>query len=457
MDGKTFDRAAAKAAGYSEAEINAFLASSTEPSPAPQTAQRRQLAVPTMAPAESTSMRRQTPTTLSERVQTAQRRENMQAIAERQGEAIPAFLANISRDIPGAEAAQAGVRSIARGQPYREALGDIRQATDALPTIARVAPRMAGAALAGAVMPGSTALRQGAAFGALSGLTEASPDVDVSSRVGRALGQAAFGGAVAKSAQVAGTVARSLMAPSRPAQLLEQRATTARESTPLYTEFKNLGELPKTEALDEILSLPIVRTAMRTVKAESPRLRNLPDTDARVLDAVYKRVGNRAFTAKHGFEPGEATASLLNAIDEASGGMYRPAVQAFRAGSQQSAAVQRGARAAQIAASPGGSSMKSALEESPEALAEWAKTATPQQRRAAIQGVLSGLGSRAVSDVSKINVFQPLSWLPAARRANVSSNVIADIERMMPRSPIRRTAESFLPTLLTPRDRSVPE
>lgn len=452
MDGKTFNRAAAKAAGYSDAEIEAFLAS--RQSPRTDTAPRRPAGVPEMAPRESTmAPRRQS---LAERGQEQGRREQVREQNAAMLQAVPAFLANVSRDIPGAEAAQAGVRAVVRGQPYREALADIRQATDALPTVARVAPRVAGAALAGAVMPGGTALRQGAAFGALSGLTEASPDIGVGSRVGRALGQAAVGGAAAKGAQVAGTVLRSAFTPSRATQLIGQSEATARRSGPRYEEFRKLGELPETDALNDILNLRVVRTAIDEVKGQSPTLSKLPDTDARVLDAVYKRVGNKAFTAKHGFETGEARAALLDAIDEASGGLYRPAVGMFRTGAQQSAAIQRGARAAQVASTGGGTTMRAALEESPEALAKWAETATAAQRRAAVQGVLSGLGSRAASDISRINVFQPFSWLPAARRANIASNLIADIERSLPRTPVRRTAEAFLPTFLTPRDRSTP-
>lgn len=468
MDGKTFNRAAAKAAGYSDAEIEAFLASRPAETPEPTRRTPTPAGVPEMAPRESTMAPRAM--SLGERVQAQGRREQAQERTRQTLTAIPAAIANVSRDIPGAEALQAGARSVARtvgsriglpveAQSYREALGDIRGATEALPTAVRVPGRVAGAALAGAAMPGSTALRQGAAFGAASGLTEASPDIGAGERVTRAVGQAALGGTVAKGAQVAGTVARSAFTPSRADQLLRQAEATTRRAGPKYEEFKALGTLEPTQALDDILQLPVVRTALRTVKAESPVLRNLPDTDARVLDAVYKRVGSKAFAAKHGFETGQARTELLDAIDNASGGMYRPAVETFRVGAQQSAAIQRGARASQMAANPsgGGATARSAMEDSPEALAKWAQTATPAQRRAAVQGVLSGLGSRAMSDVSRINIFQPFSWVPGARRANVASNVIAEIERMLPRTPTRRAAEAFLPTYLTPRDRRVPE
>lgn len=462
MDGKTFNRAAAKAAGYSDAEIDAFI---TSRQPRTDTTARRRDSVPAIA-AESTGMRRQTPTSLAERAQAAQRRENMEMIASRAS--IPAVLANVSRDIPFAEAAQAGVRAVARGQSYREALGDIRQATDALPTTLRVAPRIAGAALAGAVMPGSTALRQGAAFGALSGLSEASPDVGVGDRVQRALGQAALGGAVAKGAQVGTAAFRAMRTPSRAAQLIAGEEATERAAGPLYRQFQAMGELPETPALQEILELPIVRRAVQTVKEESPNLAKLADTDAQVLDAVYKRIGNRAFTSQFGYQAGEARQALLSAIDDAAaekiiltgqGVLYSQPVGAFRSGSQLMEATQRGAQAFQRGGTPtGGTTMEAALEESPEALARWARTASPQERQAAISGVLAGIRQRGAVDIlTPFGLRQGFTLLPGLRRASTGADIIEEVERMMPRRAVRRTAEAFLPTYLTPRDRSIPE
>lgn len=107
---------------------------------------------------------------------------------------------------------------------------------------------------------------------------------------------------------------------------IEDRSAAA---APLYDKFRNLGSLPVTDHLLELKKLPIIGQAIKTVKGESPELAKLPWNDARVLDAVYKRVGSRAFKATHGYEPGEARNQLLQAIDAASGGQYRPAVGAF--------------------------------------------------------------------------------------------------------------------------------
>jgi hypothetical protein len=109
-------------------------------------------------------------------------------------------------------------------------------------------------------------------------------------------------------------------------QQIDARSAAA---APLYDAFRSLGDLPVTKELDELRKLPIISQAIRTVKSESPELARLKWNDARVLDAAYKRVGSRAFKATHGYEPGEARMSLLDAIDAASGGKYRPAVETF--------------------------------------------------------------------------------------------------------------------------------
>lgn len=443
-----FDRAGARAAGYSDAEIDAYLAREQQAAP-------RQMA-PMGAPAESTrAPRGMTPV---QQAQAAQQRAERRERFKRELGMIPATIANVSRDIPGAEAAQAFARSIARRQPYREALQDIRGATGALPPAVSLPTRIAGGALAGAVMPGSTVARQAAAYGALQGAAEASPDVGAVERAARSAGGAALGGALATGAQTVGTVARAMRGPSRPAQMLAEQTQRDAVSAPMYERFRALGELPQTERLQQLLELPVVRRAVRTVKSESPELRDLSDLDARVLDAVYKRIGNRSFRSQTGFETGQARTALLDAIDEASGGAYRPAVEAFREGSQNMMAVQRGARALQRGSSPsGGTTAKAALEESPEALAEWAARATPAQRQRAVGGILGEVKQHGLTDVvTPFGLRGGFSLLPGARRAVTASELIEELERGMV-SPRRRVGRMAAPTFLNPSEDAIPQ
>ena len=445
MDG-TFDRAAAKAAGYSDAEIDAFLAQEQPKAP-------KAPAIPKMA-AESTGA----PRALSraEQGQEAGKREERQERFRQQVTSIPAAIANVSRDIPGAEAAQAGVRALARGQTYREALQDIRGATEALPTAVKVPTRLAGGTLAALAMPGSTAARQAMAYGAAAGLTEASPDIGVGERVARGAGQALLGGGLAKAGEVATTVARATRVPSRASQMLGQARTRDVASEPLYKQFREMGPLPETDELKEIMKLPVIRRAIATVKSESPTLRKLENTDARILDAVYKRIGKKAFASKTGFETGEARTALLDAIDNASGGMYRPAVETFRQGSAELGAIQRGSRALQRAASPsGGTTQQAAMRESPEALLEWAKTASPAEQRKAIGGVLGELKQHGISDIlTPFGIRGGFSLLPGARRAFRAADIITALEGRG--NLARRAYQVGVPAALTPRDNLPP-
>lgn len=439
-----FDRAAAKAAGYTDAEIDAFLSSRQQQPSIPRVAEG--------APRESTMAPRGLSRT--ERVQADQRREEGQERFRQQMGAIPAAIANVSRDIPGAEALQAGVRSVARGQPYREALGDIRGATEALPAAVSIPTRLAGGIAASTAMPGSTLARQAMAYGAASGLTEANPDIGPLERALRAGGQALLGGAVTKTAQAAGTAVRAARTPSRSSIVMAERQARDEAAAPLYEQFKQLGELPRTEQLDELLQLPVVRRAIRTVKGESAELADLADTDARVLDAVYKRIGNKAFKSATGYETGDTRIALANALDEASGGLYGPALAAFREGSQRVGAVVRGGRAFQTAVSPQGAMSEKALtENTPEALMRWMQTATPEQRRLAIQGMLGAASEGAGASVT--TAIGGLSPLPGIRRTFAASRILEQMEGGN-LSPLRRALRLSPAAQLTPRDNAVP-
>lgn len=111
------------------------------------------------------------------------------------GSKILGTIASTVRDIPGVEAAQAGIRSVVRGQSYRDALSDIHGAEDAAPKVATIPARIAGGTLAALTLPGG-AIRQGASYGALSGALQSNPDAGVTERAGSALVDAALGGTV---------------------------------------------------------------------------------------------------------------------------------------------------------------------------------------------------------------------------------------------------------------------
>jgi hypothetical protein len=303
--------------------------------------------------------------------------------------------------------------------------------------------------LATAAAPGSTLARQGAAYGAAMGLTEASPEVGVAERVTRGAGQAAFGAAVGKATDVLGTVGRARATPTAESTLLRQEARRAAEAGPKYETFRKMGDLAENISTPEqmertvtILELPVVRRAINLVKEESPRLSKLADTDAQVLDAVYKRIGNRSFRSQMGYETGEAADELLAVMDDLSGGAYSPAVGAYRRGSQEIAATERGAGMISAGPRPSRATLESAVEQSVEGMPKWLERASPEERLAALRGVLGELRQFGVYDV-----LSPVgagfrggpSLVPGARRAIRASELVNMLEgrRLGPQTALR--------------------
>lgn len=125
-------------------------------------------------------------------------------------------IAALNRDIPGAEAAQAGIRALVRRQPYDEARADIRGAEDAAPLAATLPARLVGGGMslvAPARALGLGAKTAGALYGALSGLTDSDPGISKEWRAGNTIGGAAVGalGAGALN-KIGGKVGRPLAA-----------------------------------------------------------------------------------------------------------------------------------------------------------------------------------------------------------------------------------------------------
>jgi hypothetical protein len=146
---------------------------------------------------------------------------------------------------------------------------------------------------------------------------------------------------------IGGTAVRARFTPTAEQTLLKQEVAREVASAPKYKAFRQLGDLAENIKTDEqlertanIIGLPVVRRAINLVRDESPRLKDLPDTDAQVLDAVYKKLGKKAFRAD-GFETAEAKRELGAVMDDLSGGMYSPATKAFESVSKEIAATER--------------------------------------------------------------------------------------------------------------------
>ncbi len=202
-------------------------------------------------------------------------------------------IASLVKDIPGAEAAQAGVRSLVRGQPYRTALEDIQGAEESAPASVSLFNRAAGGSIAALATPGAPAL-QAARFGILSGLGQSNPDATVKNRLDDAAVRGAIGAATAGLVQNApaigrgaGRAAGAVLHPRRTlANLIRGGASEADEAAPvLSTLGRNRGEpLP----LFRGEPLKLVSDAEPAVPNAAPdqRLIDLFSDEAKAADAA---------------------------------------------------------------------------------------------------------------------------------------------------------------------------
>lgn len=143
--------------------------------------------------------------------------------------------ASFLKDIPGAEAAQAGARSVVRGQSYEDALKDIRGNEDIMPAGTRIPARLAGAAISvGAAAPfiPAGALASGAIVGGAHGLAEADPVSPIQrayDTAGGAIGGAAAGGAM----KVGGAVVKKVADATGVTEGLSRGATELAKKLPI--------------------------------------------------------------------------------------------------------------------------------------------------------------------------------------------------------------------------------
>lgn len=236
-------------------------------------------------------------------------------------------LTSLARDIPGVEAASAGVRSVARGQPYGEALSDIREAGEQVNPVSRAGLRMLGGGTAAAAIPGSPAV-QGAASGGLLNLLSADPDKSAYERLASGIGGGILGGAIGKVADVAGTAGRAMMARPVDEAIPALQQARAQAASPLYRQAAQEGSVaasqPLTPELARALAEPDVADIVQGLRTQR-QFRGLDERDPRFLDAIYKALSDAERTAQ----------SPLAAIDPRRVNTGRFAVENIRAAKQQ--------------------------------------------------------------------------------------------------------------------------
>lgn len=337
---------------------------------------------------------------------------------------IPSAIAAVTKDIPGAEAAQAGVRSFARGQSYEDALGDVRAGYEGLNKAARVPLRVVGGGIGAAALPIASPAVAGATYGGLMNLLDADPQTTGQRALNTGIG-ATVGGALGKIGDVATTAIRGRMAPRIQDTMARLDAARAAKAAPLYDEALTQGvgntSTPEIQALlQEPDIAPIVDQLLQT-----RNFRGLAPDDPIVLDAVYKALSDQSKTIGKQLAAADpskpnigrfAAENIAGAksqfLDAVSGGLnapmpaYRPAVQAFAEGSRAIDAAKRGYQAMRTASSAGGAP-DALLRNSPDALNAFLGRRGPDVAPEAVEGAL-GFVRRSMESAGPTGLVNPL-------------------------------------------------
>lgn len=301
--------------------------------------------------------------------------------------------------IPGVEAAQAGIRSVARGQPYAEALSDMRAKTDPIPAPLKLAVQ-APAIAATAALPLSPAL-SGAALGGLSQLLNADPSQSFGDRAFRTALGAGTGAALGKTLDIAGTLGRAWKpgAPSSGAVIQDiEKSMKAGDARNYGMVAKEAAQSPQQVAgIRRILDSNTVKGFADDVRA-SDKFANADD--ATVLGEVYSSMGAAERSLKKAlareYNPDtarkladivKAKRNLLSEADKVTPSL-RPAVVAHAIKEGQIKAVGTGVNAAKRAfgATPGGDQLRN---QSVEKYAERIAKMSPEDRAKAVSAALA--------------------------------------------------------------------
>jgi hypothetical protein len=322
------------------------------------------------------------------------------------GAQVAGGLASLAKDIPGAEAVQAGARALVRGQSYRDALNDIRGAENDAPTAVRRLNRVAGATVAAAAMPSTLApARAAAAYGAAQGALQANPNAGLKDRATDAAIGGVVGGAVGKLGDAVTNALRAKFAPSLAKNMLQRRAAMRSADTFNYDKAASEGWVNGGTSAD-------VQNALNhpTVAPFAERIRTSPEwqgaDDATVLREAYKLLSDRQSALGKGLATTDdiANGTRLNAeevtaakkvMQNAADGImpsFRAANEAHATAMGEQEALRRGSLLARVLARGTQVGEKGLTRTSPEAFRASVPRMTTEEAKAALEGLLSRTG-----------------------------------------------------------------
>lgn len=334
---------------------------------------------------------------------------------------------------PGMERFQAAMGSLGSKftdspMSYGESRDALRSETDKIPGEVKAALQVAtGAGLAklpalAKVSPAKSGMAIGAADQALS-----ADDMDITERAGRTVALAGAGGLAGKVFDTGATALRAASTPRIDANVMGRQAAVRADDKINYALAMAEGGPGAHGAVQQVLANPDIAPYAAIVRS-NPKLRTA--SDARVLHETYKllsregtgvnqrltRDGFDAMLSQKADRIGAMKEELLNAADQIMPS-YRAAVQSHAKGKAGIEAVKVGKQAATRAISKTSSARPET--QSAQALTQRIKRMSPEDRQAAIEGILGRL--RETIGVQPNAVSMGGALTTAIRPARVSS------------------------------------
>lgn len=300
--------------------------------------------------------------------------------------------------IPGLERLQAGARALVRGQPYREALDDMRSVTDPIPApikLAAQAPGILKASLGLALSPAKAGAVIGAADQALS-----ADEMPLSTRAGRTALASGAGAGAGKLIETVGTAMRALRTPTPDANIVGRQTIMRAKDAQNYGRAASEGAAAgPSSGIQNALAAPDVKPFADMVR-QSRQFANADD--ATVLRETYKLMskhqsGLARKLREQGFDAEQALKhehialakqELLKAADAV--------MPSFRQAVQEHATARAGMDGVDLGRKVGSrltakSSGAKPATQSPAALRERIERMSPEDRKAVVQGILGRL------------------------------------------------------------------
>lgn len=326
--------------------------------------------------------------------------------------------------IPGVEAGEAALGALGSHIPgltpaggpltYAASLAALREQTNQIPAAARVAGQVATGALAFGGLPNAvkTALSP-AASGAIAGGLQGALGADQETpgqRVWETAKDAALGALTGKALDLGATAVRAKMAPTPGENALARQEAIKQASGTAYGQAAIEGQQavmnndPALAKLNAALDDPLVKPYADAVRSSSDYANADAPTVAQkayqLMSERQRMLGSRAMSDPTNFKAGtsldlgdiqNAKAALLNGTDEVMPS-FRSAIQQHAQMTGENAAFRTGVDAAKRTASGTQVAGKKLTTLSPEAIQQQLQAMTPEQAKAALEGVLGRTG-----------------------------------------------------------------